>query len=102
MHHPLQRRLARWLLSAADASSSKSFELTHEELASLLGVRREAVTESLSRLSLAGAIETTRGRVSLRDRQLLHDASCECHALTLDNLTLPSRRVDQRRVVALA
>jgi CRP-like cAMP-binding protein len=102
MHHPLQRRLARWLLSAADASSSKSFELTHEELASLLGVRREAVTESLSRLSLAGAIETTRGRVSLRDRQLLHDASCECHALTLENLTPTSRRADQRRVVALA
>ena len=103
MHHPLQRRLARWLLSAADASSTKSFELTHEELASLLGVRREAVTESLSRLSLAGAIETTRGRVTPRDHQLLREASCECHALTLDHPTATTaRRFDQRRVVALA
>lgn len=102
MHHPLQRRLARWLLSAADASSAKSFELTHEELASLLGVRREAVTESLSRLSLAGAIETTRGRVTLRDRQLLRNASCECHELSLADQVSSDRQPNHRRVAALA
>ncbi len=102
MHHPLQPRLARWLLSAADASSAKSFELTHEELASLLGVRREAVTESLSRLSLAGAIETTRGRVTLRDRQLLRNASCECHELSLANHVSSDRQPNHRRVAAIA
>ncbi len=102
MHHPLQRRLARWLLSAADASSAKSFELTHEELASLLGVRREAVTESLSRLSLASAIETTRGRVSLRDRQLLRNASCECHDLSLDDRVSMAPRASHRRIAAIA
>jgi CRP-like cAMP-binding protein len=102
MHHPLQRRLARWLLSAAEASSAKSFELTHEELASLLGVRREAITESLSRLSLAGALETTRGRVSLRDRQLLRNASCECHDLSLEERVSANSRPNHRRVAAIA
>lgn len=102
MHHPLQRRLARWLLSAAEASLAKSFEITHEELASLLGVRREAVTESLSRLSLAGAIETTRGRVSIRDRQSLHDASCECYDLSLRERETADRQPKPRRLVAIA
>jgi CRP-like cAMP-binding protein len=102
MHHPLQRRLAKWLLSAADASSVHTFELTHEELASLLGVRREAVTESLSRLSLAGAIETTRGRVSISDRHILSKASCECHDLALGHESPPSLRADSRKAVAMA
>lgn len=102
MHHPLQRRLARWLLSAAEASSAKSFEITHEELASLLGVRREAVTESLSRLSLAGAIETTRGRVSIRDQLLLHDASCECYDLSLRDRETSGLQPKPRRIVAIA
>lgn len=79
LHHPLQRRLSRWLLCAADATAQSSFEFTHEELASILGVRREAVTESLARLSLAGAVETSRGRISIKDEALLHEAACECH-----------------------
>jgi CRP-like cAMP-binding protein len=83
LHHPLQKRLARWLLSAADASAQESFELTHEELACLLGVRREAVTESLARLSQAGAIQTTRGKISLCDPQILREAACECIEATL-------------------
>ena len=102
MHHPLQRRLAKWLLSAADVSSVNTFELTHEELASLLGVRREAVTESLSRLSLAGAIETTRGRVAITDRRLLREASCECHDLALGHENPTTSRAEPRRVLAMA
>lgn len=81
LHHPLQKRLARWLLSAADATAQHNFELTHEELACLLGVRREAVTESLARLSQAGAIDTTRGRVTIRNEQTLFEVTCECYGL---------------------
>ena len=102
MHHPLQRRLARWLISAADASSARNFELTHEEMASLLGVRREAVTESLSRLSLSGAIETTRGRVGIRDPQRLREAACECCELTFQEPTQSSRRRERHQLAAFA
>lgn len=79
LHHQLQKRLSRWLLSAVTASAAKHFDLTHEELAGLLGVRREAVTESLAKLALAGAIAMSRGRVSISDPALLEQSACECH-----------------------
>lgn len=102
MHHPLQRRLARWLISASDSSNAKHFELTHEEMASLLGVRREAVTETLSRLSMSGAIETTRGRVSVRDPVRLREAACECCELGLQNLVTPSHTPTRRLLPVVA
>lgn len=102
MHHPLQRRLARWLVSAAEASCSTHFELTHEEMASLLGVRREAVTESLSRLSLLGAIETTRGRVSIQNPQRLREAACECCEINIQGLPQTKQPRERQRLVALA
>lgn len=80
LHHPLQKRLARWLLCAADATAHSNFEFTHEELAAILGVRREAITESLARLSLMGAVETTRGKIAIRSESTLQGAACECHA----------------------
>lgn len=89
LHHPLQKRLCRWLLAAMDATAQESFELTHEELACLLGVRREAVTESLARLSQAGAIETTRGKVRVKDGNILADSACECIRAT----AIPSRKI---------
>lgn len=79
MHHALSKRLARWLTVAAEVSAAKSFELTHEELAHLLGVRREAITEAVARLAQTGAIETARGRISLRDPLRLQGFACECH-----------------------
>lgn len=81
MHHALSKRLARWLIVAAEFSAAKSFELTHEELAHLLGVRREAITEALARLAQSAAIETARGRISLSDPRRLWGFACECHRI---------------------
>ena len=85
LHHPLQRRLSRWLLCAADSTGHSNFEFTHEELASILGVRREAVTESLARLSIAGAIETGRGKIAIKSAALLRESACECHEAAMAN-----------------
>jgi len=79
LHHSLSKRLARWLLFAVDISAAKLFDLTHEELANLLGVRREAVTEAVARLAQSGAIETSRGRLAVSDQARLQSFACECH-----------------------
>jgi CRP-like cAMP-binding protein len=78
LRHPLQRRLARKLLGLNYVSGATSFELTHEDLAHFLGVRREAVTEALSRLSQAAAIKTSRGHIEIPDLGALQAFTCEC------------------------
>lgn len=89
LHHALSKRLARWLLFAADISATKSFDLTHEELAHLLGVRREAVTEAVARLSQSGAVETARGRLAVSDPGRLQSLACECHRNWASSQTPP-------------
>lgn len=84
LRHSLPRRLARWLLSLSVTAASSHFDLTHEEIALLLGVRREAVTESISQLSRAGAIHTSRGRMSIIEPALLQRYACDCFKLMYD------------------
>lgn len=93
LRHPLQRRLARWLLSLNYSSGDASFDLTHEDLAHFLGVRREAVTEALARLAQASVIKTSRGRVQIPDPIALQEFSCECSlSMQSEGVTLPTRR----------
>ena len=98
LRHPLQRRLARKLLSLNYVSGSTSFELTHEDLAYFLGVRREAVTEALSRLSQAAAIKTSRGRIEIPNLSALQAFTCDCsHALHAD-VSAPPNPIRRLRV----
>ncbi len=92
LRHPLQRRLARKLLSLNYVSGANSFDLTHEDLAYFLGVRREAVTEALSRLSQAAAIKTSRGRIEIPDLSALQDFTCDCsHAFHVEAAAPPNQ-----------
>jgi Mn-dependent DtxR family transcriptional regulator len=55
--------------------------MTHEFLASMLGVRRAGVTTTLGELDRSGVIENGRGRVTITDREGLEAAACECYQL---------------------
>jgi CRP-like cAMP-binding protein len=80
-HHPIERQLARWLLLGFDRSGDAPLLVTHETLASLLGVRREGVTEAARRLQDAGAISYSRGCIRLEQRDALEQRACECYGL---------------------
>jgi CRP-like cAMP-binding protein len=80
-HHPIERQLSRWLLLGFDRTGDAPLLVTHETLASLLGVRREGVTEAARRLQDAGAISYSRGCIRLEDRVALEQRTCECYAL---------------------
>lgn len=101
LRHPLQRRLARWLLSLSHASGATAFDLTHEDLAHFLGVRREAITEALARLAQALVIKTSRGRVQILDLGGLEGFSCECNQVLRTNRTSVANHKDQRRIVGV-
>lgn len=79
-HHSIDARCARWLLCCSDRVGDE-FDLTHESLAHLLGVRRPGVSVSTAGLQRAGLIRYQRGRMSIRDRSGLAASACECYGI---------------------
>jgi CRP-like cAMP-binding protein len=77
--HKIEPRMAKWLLMSSDGVGSNEFNLTHEFLAVMLGVRRASVSEIASTLRHDGLIDYTRGHIKITDRSGLENASCECY-----------------------
>jgi CRP-like cAMP-binding protein len=78
--HSIESRCCRWLLTAHDSAGSESFRLTHDFLATMLGVQRSGVSITASSLQRAGVIRYTHGRVTVVDRAGLEAAACECYS----------------------
>ena len=77
--HTLEERCCRWLLIAHDSALAKSFPITHEFLAMMLGVQRAGVSVAARYLQKAGLIQYTRGHVTVTNQAGLEDAACECY-----------------------
>jgi len=80
-HHSLEQQLCRWLLLSVDRLGNTELNMTQMMIASMLGVRREGVTEAAGRLQAQGAIRYTRGRINVVDRAQLEQLVCECYGV---------------------
>ncbi|MEN9483444.1 Crp/Fnr family transcriptional regulator [Sphaerotilus montanus] len=80
-HHSIDQQLSRWLLLSADRVPERELVVTQELIASLLGVRRESITEAASKLQLAGCIRYRRGHIAVLDRAGLESRACECYGV---------------------
>ncbi|RXH07283.1 Crp/Fnr family transcriptional regulator [Bradyrhizobium guangzhouense] len=78
--HPVEARLARWLLRAHDLSDRKTLPLTQETLAQMMGVRRNAVSLVAHALQRAGIIHYSRGQIEITDLRALQATSCDCYS----------------------
>jgi CRP-like cAMP-binding protein len=86
--HHIPERVCRWLLLLQDRSAQDEFQLTHEQIAIRLGIRRSGITTQLGQLEEKGAIEAHRGRIKIVDRRKLEAVSCECYRCLAEEFKL--------------
>ena len=65
VRQPLIQRLARWLLMYRDRMRSDRLPVTHEYMATMVGVQRTGVTAALHELEGDGLISSRRGLVTI-------------------------------------
>jgi CRP-like cAMP-binding protein len=80
-HHALEQRLCLLLLRVLDRTPDGKLALTHERISSLLGVRREGVTDAARGLRSAGVIQYGRGHITVVTRAGLEQRVCECYSV---------------------
>jgi CRP-like cAMP-binding protein len=79
--HPLDGRLARWMLMCQDRIQSDLLPLTHEVMSIMLGVRRAGVSVAANKLRVDGLIDYQRGLIRIVDRSGLEAFTCECYGV---------------------
>lgn len=80
-HHNIEQQLGRFLLMSLDRLSGNELQMTHEQIAVMLSVRRESITQAALKLQTIGAIRYSRGHITIVDREELEDYVCECYAV---------------------
>ena len=78
-HHTIEQQLCRWLLLTLDRLNSEELVMTQELIASMLGVRREGITEAAGKLQQAAIIRYRRGHITVLDQVGLKAHVCECY-----------------------
>jgi CRP-like cAMP-binding protein len=77
--HGVEQRLCRWLLASNDRTDRAVVELTQQYLATMVGVQRTTITQSLRDLTAAGLISQGRGQIRILNRKGLEQRACECY-----------------------
>ncbi len=78
--HSIEQRTAKWIISAMERTNSDNVvPLTHEQLATLLGVGRSYTSRVIQAFKAEGVLETRRGSILIRNREALRIRACLCN-----------------------
>ena len=73
--HSIEQRTAKWIISAMERTDGDNVvPLTHEQLATLLGVGRSYASRVIQIFKAEGVLETRRGSILVRNRDALRTA----------------------------
>jgi CRP-like cAMP-binding protein len=101
-HHSVEQQLCRWLLLTLDRIPSRELVMTQELVASMLGVRREGITQAAGKLQQAGYIRYRRGHISVLERSGLESLACECYGVVKKELGRLLSDVRHRQSIPVA
>lgn len=79
-HHAPEQQFCRWLLMAMDRFDEPELHVTQEQIATMLGVRRETISDVARKLQGQGLVEGRRGLIRPLDRDGLERRACECYS----------------------
>jgi CRP-like cAMP-binding protein len=77
--HSIEKRFAVWLLLLTERLGTDTVELTQEQVAEHLGVRRAGITVIAGKLQDKGILSNSRGSIRVIDRRALEGVACECY-----------------------
>ena len=78
-YHPMDQQICRLLLQSLDRQHDNVLLLTQELISTMLGVRREGITDCAIKLQKDGVISYVRGQITVHKRHELEKRSCECY-----------------------
>jgi CRP-like cAMP-binding protein len=76
--HRLDQRAARWLLQVDERVDEAPFDVTQEFLSEMIGVQRPSLSLAIQQFKADGLITSSRGRISIADRDGLLARACGC------------------------
>jgi CRP-like cAMP-binding protein len=78
--HSIEQRTAKWIISAMERTDGDDVvPLTHEQLATLLGVGRSYTSRVIQTFKAEGVLETRRGSILVINREALRTRACLCN-----------------------
>jgi CRP-like cAMP-binding protein len=77
--HSNEQQIVRWIMNTLDKTQGQTLQITQQEIADALGIRRESVTLAAGKLSQEGLLEVKRGQLEVLDRAKLEAKACECY-----------------------
>jgi hypothetical protein len=78
--HSIEQRTAKWIVSAMERTDGDGVvPLTHEQLATLLGVGRSYASRVIQTFKAESILETRRGAIVVRNREGLQMRACLCN-----------------------
>jgi len=78
--HSIEQRTAKWIIAAMERiDGDETVPLTHEQLATMLGVGRSYASRVIQTFKAEGVLETRRGSILVRDREALRIRACLCN-----------------------
>jgi CRP-like cAMP-binding protein len=92
--HPLEERIARWLLQVHDRVGNEApLDITHQFLSEMVGGERPSTTLAMHRLAEMELVDTARATITITDPAGLEAIACDCYRTIRNEL---DRLMDQR------